>query len=267
MSTEPFLKWPGGKRWLVSRHAHLFPNTFERYVEPFVGSGAVFFHLAPRRALLSDANPELINAYKCIRSHARKIESRLARLHDKHNATLYYEIRKARPVAPLERAVRFLYLNRTCFNGLYRVNRSGQFNVPMGSKTEVVYPQGYLTRVASLLKRASLRTADFETVIDRAGEGDLVFVDPPYTVMHNNNNFIKYNAHLFSWADQQRLARAVKRASARGAAIVLSNADHDSVRDLYKGFGRHLKLDRSTVLAAGADHRCATTELLVTTVA
>jgi DNA adenine methylase len=135
----------------------------------------------------------------------------------------------------------------------------------MGSKTEVEYLPGYLARVAYLLRKASLRTVDFEAAIDQTKKGDLLFVDPPYTVMHNNNNFVKYNAHLFSWSDQQRLASAVKRAAARGAHVILSNADHQSVRQLYDGFGRHLRLSRSTVLAAGSAHRCETTELVVTT--
>lgn len=265
MATEPFLKWAGGKRWLASRYPHLFAETFERYVEPFLGSGAVFFHLAPRKALLSDSNHELINAYKCVRSHAEDIDRHLLRLQERHNATLYYKTREAQPATSLDRAVRFLYLNRTCFNGLYRVNRAGQFNVPIGSKTEVAYPTGQLAQVASALKGASLKSSDFEIVIDGTGKDDLLFLDPPYTVMHNNNNFIKYNAHLFSWADQERLAKAVRRAAARGAHVILSNADHESVRGLYKGFGTHLRLERSTVLAAGASHRCATTELLVTT--
>lgn len=265
MATEPFLKWPGGKRWLIARHAHLFPDQFERYVEPFLGGGAVFFHIAPQKALLSDTNPDLINAYKCIQTDASTIERRLRKLQGNHSKALYYEIREARPRNPLERAVRFLYLNRTCFNGIYRVNRAGQFNVPMGSKTEVAYLPGYLTRVADVLKQASIRTDDFESTIEETKKGDLLFVDPPYTVMHNNNNFVKYNAHLFSWDDQQRLAGALRRAARRGAHVILSNADHQSVRDLYKNFGRHIRLSRSTVLAAGSKHRCATTELVVTT--
>lgn len=267
MATEPFLKWPGGKRWLTGRYPQFFSETFERYVEPFLGGGAVFFHLEPQDALLSDSNRELINAYRCVRSHPLAIERRLLRLHARHNAKLYYRTREAQPRTALDRAVRFLYLNRTCFNGLYRVNRAGQFNVPMGSKTEVAYSPGLLSQAASALKGASLKSADFETVINTTGKGDLLYLDPPYTVMHNNNNFIKYNAHLFSWADQERLANAVRRAAARGAHIILSNADHSSVRGLYKGFGKHLKLERPTILAAGASHRCATTELLVTTLA
>lgn len=264
MPTEPFLKWPGGKRWLVSRYGHLFPKACTRYVEPFLGGGAVFFQLAPRKALLTDVNGELINAYRCIRSHAREIDRRLAILNRLHSKRVYYDTRASEPRTLVGRAVRFLYLNRTCFNGLYRVNRAGQFNVPMGSKTEVAYPPGFLLKVAAALKGATFRAGDFESVVDGTGEGDLLFVDPPYTVMHNNNNFRKYNAHLFSWADQERLAAAVRRAAARGVDVMVSNADHESVRRLYRGFGQHLRLERATVLAASVEHRCGTTELLIT---
>jgi len=134
----------------------------------------------------------------------------------------------------------------------------------MGTKSLVEYPAGYLTSLANCLSDAQIRVADFEETIDKAREGDFLFVDPPYTVMHNNNNFIKYNASLFSWSDQRRLASSIKRAARRGASIMISNADHESIRELYCGFGYHHRVNRSSVLAAGSLHRCKTTELLIT---
>src|SRR5205823_5598714 len=131
---EPFVKWPGGKRWLVQQCGPLFPSTYARYIEPFLGGGAVFFHLSPRRAILSDTNCELVNAYKCLRREVDVICSRLSDLHLRHNKTLYYHIRDMNPTSPVEKAIRFLYLNRTCFNGIYRVNLKGEFNVPIGTK-------------------------------------------------------------------------------------------------------------------------------------
>jgi len=262
---EPFLKWPGGKRWLVHKYHTLFPTSFRRYIEPFVGGGAVFFYLVPRRSIISDTNVELINAYQCLKGHSNEIDKRLRTLQLRHSKTLYYRIRAKRPADTIDQAVRFLYLNRTCFNGIYRVNRKGNFNVPIGSKDLVEYSKGYLQTIADYLSAASIRVADFEETIDKAKEGDFVFVDPPYTVMHNNNNFIKYNARLFSWADQLRLARAVKSAAKRGAAIMISNADHHSIRDLYRGFGNHYRIKRSSVLAAESAHRRNTSELLITT--
>ena len=261
---EPFLKWPGGKRWLVHQYASLFPSQYRRYLEPFLGGGAVFFHLKPQRAVLSDTNGELVNAYQCLKKHAKAIDKRLSDLQRKHNDTLYYRIRETRPTGAIEQAVRFLYLNRTCFNGIYRVNLRGEFNVPIGTKDRVAYPEDYLQDIAACLRHASIRVADFENTLDKAEADDFVFVDPPYTVMHNNNNFVKYNAKLFSWTDQLRLASAVKRAVRRGAAVMVSNADHQSVRELYRDFGTHHRVDRTSILAADFLHRRKTTELLIT---
>jgi DNA adenine methylase len=261
---EPFLKWPGGKRWLVHQYASLFPSHYGRYLEPFLGGGAVFFYLTPRCAVLSDTNGDLVNAYQCLKTHAQTIDKRLSGLQRKHSKTLYYRIRAMRPTDPIDRAVRFLYLNRTCFNGIYRVNLRGEFNVPIGTKELVEYPKNYLQEIADCLRYASLRVADFEETIDKAMVNDFVFVDPPYTVMHNNNNFLKYNANLFSWTDQRRLASAIKRAARRGAAIMISNADHQSVRELYGDFGIYHRVNRFSILAADFLHRRKTTELLIT---
>lgn len=262
---EPFLKWPGGKRWLVSRYSDLFPNKYRKYYEPFLGSGAVFFHLAPPQALLTDTNSDLINAYQCVKRNAALIDRKLRALHKRHCHKLYYDIRSSKPTSLLGQAIRFIYLNRTCFNGIYRVNHEGDFNVPIGSKDLVEFPAGYLQAVSERLRQTKAAVADFETTIDSARKDDFIFVDPPYTVMHNNNNFIKYNAHLFSWADQERLCLAIKRASSRGALVMLSNADHASVRNLYRGFGHHHIVDRSSVLAAQPAKRRPTSELIITT--
>jgi DNA adenine methylase len=263
--TEPFLKWPGGKRWLVQRYNALFPTTYRRYVEPFLGGGAVFFHLSPSRAVLSDSNPDLINAYKCVRDYPDIIDRRLRKLHAHHSGGLYYRMRAMKPRSDVGRAIRFIYLNRTCFNGIYRVNLKGEFNVPMGSRNLVEYPDGYWSLISKRLDSASIKVADFENTIDSAGRGDFAFVDPPYTVMHNNNNFVKYNSNLFSWADQVRLSSALRRAASRGAQIMLSNADHMNVRTLYCEFGYHHRVDRMSALAAESSRRRKTTELLITT--
>jgi DNA adenine methylase len=262
--TEPFLKWPGGKRWLTGRHLDLFPKTYGTYIEPFLGGAAVFFALTPEDAFLSDANAELINAYNRIKHDWAKVEKRLAAYHESHDSDFYYKVRKRNPTDPIARAVRFIYLNRTCFNGIYRVNKEGKFNVPIGTKEVVSFEDGYLERVAKALKNARIRRSDFATSIGKAKEGDFVFVDPPYTVMHNNNGFVKYNAQLFSWKDQARLATAIKAAGGRGALIMMSNADHDSVKELYKDFGTHQTLKRSSVLAGDPGDRRGATELLIT---
>ena len=262
---EPFLKWAGGKRWLIQRRRDLFPKGYRRYVEPFLGGGAVFFDLVPKRALLADSNEELINAYRCLQSQVEAVHDGLCALQKRHSARTYYRMRAIRPANNVQRAIRFIYLNRTCFNGLYRVNREGTFNVPIGAKTQVEYPTSYLDEVSTALRGVELRVADFECILDRTGDGDFVFLDPPYTVMHNTNNFIKYNAALFSWRDQVRLAAAAQRAAARGAAVMVTNADHASIRSLFRELGAQHTVERSSVLASRAAHRRPTTELIVTT--
>jgi len=261
---EPFLKWAGGKRWLVQRRRDLFPSAYQRYVEPFLGGGAVFFELLPKCAVLADSNEEVINAYRCLRSDAEHIDAALRALHRRHSKATYYRMRAMRLSDPVRRAIRFIYLNRTCFNGLYRVNREGVFNVPIGAKTQVEYPEGYLNEVSRALRGSHLKVADFETILDETGEGDFVFLDPPYTVMHNTNNFIKYNAALFSWQDQERLAAAAGRAVSRGAAVMIANADHVCVRNLFRKVGAQHTVERASVLASKSAHRRLTTELVIT---
>jgi DNA adenine methylase len=144
------------------------------------------------------------------------------------------------------------------------VNLNGVFNVPIGTKTAVSFEKGYLETVAASLKKATIRVLDFEYAINDAKRDDFIYVDPPYTVMHNNNGFVKYNSKLFSWPDQARLAQALKSAGARGALVMLSNADHPSVRTLYDGFGTPQKLSRHSALSADSSFRRSATELLIT---
>src|SRR5437763_464936 len=178
----PFLKWPGGKRWFIFRWANMLPTRFDRYVEPFLGGGSVFFHLQPAKALLADKNEELITAYRAVRDHWRKVWARLRRYHARHDEEYYYRIRDSNPTSPVGRAARMIYLNRTCFNGIYRVNLEGNFNVPVGTKSNVVLGTDDFEAVARLLAQADLRASDFEPVIDESTTGDFVFADPPYTV-------------------------------------------------------------------------------------
>jgi len=194
----PFMKWPGGKRWFIARHSAVLPTTFGRYVEPFLGGGSVFFHLQPESALLGDFNSELIDVFKAVAWRRRRLENLLQEHQRKHGTRYYYSVRSQIPSDPVERAARTLYLNRTCFNGMYRVNLSGQFNVPKGEKTAVVMDTDDFAATAKLLRRADLRVSDFESLVDEAEAGDLVFADPPYIVGHNNNGLVRYNEKLFN---------------------------------------------------------------------
>lgn len=262
-SITPFLKWAGGKRWFISKHSDLFPEKFSRYIEPFVGSGAVFFHLQPEKAILSDLNSELIEAYESIKEDWVSVWRELKNFHKKHSHEHYYKVRMQNFKSPAKRAARFIYLNRTCWNGLYRVNLKGEFNVPIGTKTEVVRPDDDFCQIANLLKNTKFYAKDFEFVINKARKDDFLFIDPPYTVTHNLNGFIKYNNQIFSWHDQIRLQDCVSRAIERGVKVLVTNADHESVRKLYKKTGKFISLNRTSVISGKAEGRGRYSELLV----
>jgi DNA adenine methylase len=261
LSLVPFLRWPGGKRWLVWGYPDGFPETYNTYIEPFLGSGSVYFHLQPRRAILGDANRELIAAYRAIRHNWKAVENSLKYRARRHRADedYYYWLRNRLPEALAQRGSRFVYLNRTCFNGIYRVNQFGNFNVPLGAKprgerAKVIFDTDNFEEIARLLRNAELVASDFEALIDRAKRGDFVFADPPYTIRHNFNGFRKYNEVLFSWADQERLATALIRAARRGVKVLCTNANHESVRGLFKrrGFSVNTVSRTSTISADGA---------------
>ena len=259
---KPFIKWAGGKRWLVSGDQLNIPKFEGTYFEPFLGGGAVFFHLAPKKAVLSDTNTRLIETYQAIKDDWTPIESMLARMQKLHSPEYYYEERKRKRTKPHTRAAQFLYLNRTCYNGLYRENLSGQFNVPIGTKTQVVLPDDDFEGASQALQNAELVVSDFEDIILQAGEGDLVFLDPPYTTAHNKNGFIKYNQKIFSWDDQNRLKKAISAATRRGAKILLTNADHESIHDLYEDLGTPQIVSRLSVISGSSSARGTTTEVL-----
>lgn len=264
---SPFLKWPGGKRWFVSRHGQIFPRTYRRYFEPFLGGGAVYFYLRPADAILADINPEVIAAYQAMKEQWIGLKRSLAhhqRAHDEDD-DYYYSVRAKTPKKIVQRASRMIYLNRTCFNGIYRVNHQGEFNVPRGSKNTVLMDTDNFKATAELLAGAQLRVSDFEHIIDEAMEDDLVFADPPYTVRHNLNGFIKYNEVLFSWADQERLAHSLRRAAARGVKVVATNANHQSVRSLYSSWDFMTRsVSRFSQISADGDSRRQFEELVIT---
>lgn len=261
----PFLKWAGGKRWFASRYFNMVPNSFDRYVEPFLGGGSMYFALKPACALLSDLNSDLIHCYQTIKNSPDAVNALLADHHFRHSETYYYKSRAAKPTDPIERAAWFIYLNRTCWNGLYRVNKRNEFNVPIGTKCNVVLPTDNFQAVSRMLQGAEIHNQDFEKTLNSAKDGDFVFVDPPYTVKHNLNGFVKYNDKIFQWEDQIRLRDAVVRAAIRGAMVLVTNANHQSIREIYDGVGHQVVVDRVSVLSGNAAHRVRTEELTICT--
>jgi DNA adenine methylase len=232
---QPFLKWPGGKRWLVSTLVEMIgQQEYGTYREPFLGGGALFFALRPTHAVLSDVNADLINVYRQVKNNAEELLQRLRTI--PVDRATYDRFRNQQTGTKIERAIRFLYLNRTAFGGMYRLNELGEFNVPYGGGERTTAPlwrYGLLHSAAASLRAAKLQAADFEVALSEAARGDLVYCDPTYTVAHNNNGFIRYNERNFSWDDQKRLARCCREASVRGALVLVSNAYHDEVLRLF----------------------------------
>ncbi|QHC52020.1 Dam family site-specific DNA-(adenine-N6)-methyltransferase [Billgrantia tianxiuensis] len=259
---KPFIKWAGGKRWLISNPVFEMPAFTGRYIEPFLGGGAIFFHLRPNSAILSDINFRLIEAYQAIRDDWKKVEGELRRMQRLHSKEYYYQERSRKRRALHKRAAQFLYLNRTCWNGLYRENLRGEFNVPIGTKDKVIFEDEDFKEISSILQGAEILSCDFSETIAKAREGDLVFVDPPYTTAHNVNGFVKYNQNIFSWEDQLRLKCSIAEALENGAKVILTNADHDSVHQLYSDMSSCVSVGRASVISGKATSRRNTSEAL-----
>lgn len=260
----PFLKWPGGKRWFVAKYHDYFPRKINRYIEPFLGGGSVYFRLQPKNALLSDINTELILLYKVMRDNPSELKNLLKHHQLNHSKEYYYEIRNQDPDDELLKAGRFLYLNRTCFNGMYRVNRSGRFNVPIGSKHFFTFDLELFDIYSEILRSADIQSKDFSEVINQAAKGDFIFVDPPYTIAHNQNSFIKYNEKLFTWEDQIRLVKELCVARENGAIILATNANYNLLKELYESNGFFTRvLVRYSSIAGKPEGRGRKKELLI----
>ncbi|GAB3705960.1 DNA adenine methylase [Mariniluteicoccus flavus] len=214
---------------------------------------------------LSDANAELMEFYMTVRDYPDQVHEIASSYRNEKNA--YYEIRGRVADGAVVRAARFLYLNHTSFNGIYRVNLRGEYNVPYGFRKFSSIPTlEHLTRAAISLNRAELRAGDFANLTRRARSGGFIFLDPPYTVAHNSNGFVKYNQHLFSFEDQRRLARIIRSLDRRGVSYVLTNAAHESVRNLYPKAQRIAVVTRRNSIGGKGAHRGRAEELLVTNI-
>ncbi len=261
----PFLKWVGGKSRFVREIGRFVPRNFNNYYEPFLGSGVVFCAYGKeKRAFLSDVNEELINAFVQVRDNCGKLVRCLAEFENTEEE--YYRIRSEVFTSKIRRAARFIFLNKTSYNGVFRVNRRGYFNVPYGHNPGApFYHAEKLRRLSKVLRaNVTLTSIDFEEALSDVKKGDFVFIDPPYTVSHGNNGFIEYNKKLFSWEDQKRLADCTERLARKGAYFVLTNAKHPSILALYRNTGNYFELTRQNGITSVIDRRGTTTEYLFT---
>lgn len=272
----PFVKWAGGKAQLLSQFGPYFPTRFGRYIEAFVGGGAVFFHLyrqdrlRGKEVVLIDRLEELINCYQVIQTHVEELIGELQH-HEprKLDEGYYYEVRAwdRQPGYELrsdvERAARFLFLNHTCYNGLYRVNQQGQFNVPFGRyQNPTICDEDNLRAASQALHGVSLLVGDFVQCLQVAEAGDFVYLDPPYHPLSDTASFTSYTASDFDAQDQQRLASAFRELDERDCQLMLSNSWTDLIRELYDGY-QQIEVQAIRAISCRGSERGAIPELLV----
>jgi DNA adenine methylase len=261
---RPFLKWAGGKGRLIEQYRPYFPGRIDRYHEPFLGGGAIFFYLLPPRAILMDINRELVNVYRCIRDQVEAVIAHL-KVHQKnHCKTYYYWVRGNPGKTDVERAARLIYLNKTCFNGLYRENSRGQFNVPIGKyKSPRICDPDLLRAASGVLQQVQIQAGTFETVLTEAGANDFVYFDPPYHPISETSCFTAYSRYSFRAEDQVRLRNTFAELARRGIKVMLSNSDCEFIRDLYQDFNLHT-IYAARAINSKAERRGKITELLIT---
>lgn len=265
---HPFLRWAGGKRWLVSRlRGKLNISQFASYHEPFIGGGAMLFSFLPEHAFISDVNEQLMQAYRIMKEDTEGIIEFIEAL--KTDEETYYRVRSMTPQNEIEAAGRFIYLNRTSFNGIYRVNLRGEYNVPWGKKLNYQFGYENLRKVGKYLQQVEISHGDFELCLEHVQENSLVFLDPPYIMSKNNNVFLKYNQRAFSEQDQDRLAGMIEEIKRRGAYYILTNSNHEKVIETFDKGDNRIELTRTSLIGGtnakrGAYEECIFTNLDLT---
>jgi len=281
---KPFVKWAGGKRQLLPDLLNNLPNNFDRYFEPFVGAGALFFELSFENSIIVDLNSDLINTYEVIRDNVNEL-IKILKVHKKnHGERYYYKMRglKTRKTKSLdipdeelinienlnitEKAARFIYLNRTCYNGLYRINRNGEFNVPLGSyKNPTICNEENLRKISQVLKNTDIINGDFEVIKEKykIKKGDFVYFDPPYVPLSETSDFTSYTAEGFNKKEQLRLVKLFKYIDKKGGYCMLSNSETNFVREHYKNFNI-TEVKASRAINCKGKKRGQITELIIT---
>jgi DNA adenine methylase len=261
---RPFLKWAGGKGQLLGELRALVPAVRGRYFEPFLGGGALFFDLLPKKGVLSDVNAEIVECYATVRDHVGELVRALKCHH--YDVEHYYAVRDADPkkLSPVERAARTIFLNKTGFNGLYRVNRSGKFNVPFGRYAKpLICDEKNLRACSAALAKVELVVSDFEQAASRAKRGDFVYFDPPYVPLSRTATFTAYAPGGFGAEEQTRLANLFDRLARRGVEVLLSNSDVPEIRELYRAYRIEIVKAARSINSKGS-RRGPVSEVLVT---
>ncbi len=273
IKAKPFVKWAGGKRQVIDKLTYYAPKKFNKYYEPFVGGGALLFELSPKSALINDLNKELINAYLCIKDKTSyfKMCQELDRYEKTHTKEFYYQLRnvdrnkkKYKRIIAYKRAARTIYLNKACFNGLYRVNSNNEFNVPFNGKDKLsTYDEQNLSVIHAYLNdnEIIITSTDFEKAVSDAKKGDFVYFDPPYD--SDTLTFNSYTKDGFDRDDQIRLAKVYKSLDSKGCYVMLSNHDTKLIRHLYDGFNFYV-IDAKRSINSNGTKRGAVKEVIIT---
>ena len=259
---RPFLRWAGSKRKQIGRLKLYWSKKFLRYVEPFAGSACLFFALQPEKALLGDSNEELINVYRQLRKHPREIHHRLVHIPRERKAYLRWRAKDVTKLDAKTRALRFIYLNHNCFNGIYRTNNAGQFNVPFGSKLSRYLSRDEFFECSAALAQAEFSGGDFQKTLARVQFGDFVYLDPPYA-LKTRRLFCEYGEKPFSVDDIERLSEELERIDNIGATFVVSYADCPQSRELAKRW-KSVKFLVRRHIAGFLDNRSSAFEWLIT---
>lgn len=274
VTPKPFVKWAGGKRQLISVLNQNLPDSFGTYYEPFLGGGALLFHILTyknaQKCSISDLNSDLVLAYTTIRDRIDTLITSLKnheKNYQKDSESYYYSIRESNPRSAIEKTARLIFLNRTCFNGLYRVNSKGKFNVPLGkySNPNIVNEEN-LRAVSNILQsnRISINCRDFEAVLRDAKKGDLIYFDPPYQPVSSTANFTSYTNKDFTYNDLTRLAELCLKLDSRGCKILLSNSDSKEVSDIFSNnHWKIVKIEANRSINSNSKKRTGHFELLI----
>ncbi|HII36066.1 MAG TPA: DNA adenine methylase [Nitrosopumilaceae archaeon] len=271
---KPFVKWAGGKRQLMPTLSKHIPKKFDSYFEPFLGGGAVLFHLISEnpktKCFVSDLNSNLILSYITIRDRVEELISAL-KVHSenyfKNPKTYYYQIRESNPKNQIDKVSRLLFLNRTCFNGLYRVNSKGKFNVPLGKYTNpnIVNRENLLAVNHALqLNHISIKCQDFTKTLETAQKNDFVYLDPPYQPVSQTSNFTSYTNDSFGYEDQERLFLEFQKLDSKGCNVMLSNSKSDEVLDLFEDYSdKTIEISANRSINSDSKKRTGHSELLI----
>ncbi len=263
---KPILKWAGGKSSILLELFDFFPRKFNRYYEPFLGGGAVFLSLNKnfKNAFINDMNKDIYTLYRTIQKKPNELMLELDKLEAKYSEDFYYELRKYNPETDLKRAARTLFLNKTGFNGLYRLNSKGNYNVPFGKrkKCPALYDKKNFIEVSTRFQNSILTNFDFETIIDSAEFGDFIYCDPPYEPLSVSSSFNSYNSGGFSFLEQERLFNSCKRAVKKGATIIISNSNSPKIIELYKDWDIH-KIKVKRMINSKGDGRGKIEEVII----